>query len=247
MFMQEQAAIAAAEYITLDIETGYAPDADIRDQIEAWQPPSNIKDGDKIEERRQKFIENVKSKSSLTDAAPIVSICFKSNAGLKVIMSSMGANRATQKPAGWQVMEFDTEIAMLSALSMIFNNIADENTRLVGHNIIGFDLPKLRNRMLRGRVKLPACLVPKNGEGEKNQPVYDTMRGAKYFSQEFSNSLYVSFDALAKALGLKIHKHLMSGDQVPLFAAQGRVDEIILYNALDVEREEEAFLLMTGA
>jgi hypothetical protein len=39
----------------------------------------------------------------------------------------------------------------------------------------------------------------------------------------------------------------MDGSQVPFFAEQGRVDEILLYNALDVEREEAAFLMMTGA
>ena len=239
--------VVPAAYITLDIETGYAPAAEIAEQIENWEAPKNIKDADKIAERKAAFEEAAKSKSSLTDAAPIVSICLKTNSGVCVLLSGMGKGKATQKPTGWQVMEFDSEGEMLGIFAAMMNSLADDQTRLVGHNILGFDLPKLRNRMVRNKVKLPQCLVPRFGDGEKNQPIYDTMKSARYFSQELSNQMFVSFDALAHALGLPIHKHLMDGSQVPFFAEQGRVDEILLYNALDVEREEAAFLMMTGA
>ena len=245
--LQAYTQITAASYLPIDIETGYAPAAEIAEQIENWEAPKNIKDEDKIAERKAAFIDQAKAKSSLTDASPIVSICFKTNTGTCVLLSSMGRNKATEKPSGWNVMEFDTEGEMLGVFSAMMGSVTDEFTRIVGHNIIGFDLPKLRNRMVRNKVKLPNCLVPRFGDGEKNQPVYDTMKSARYFSQELSNQLFVSFDALAKALGLPIHKHLMDGSQVPAFAEQGRVDEILLYNALDVEREEAAFLMMTGA
>lgn len=239
--------VVTAAYITLDIETGYATDEEISSQIKNWEPPKNIKDADKIDERRAEFKATAKAKSSLTDSSPIVSICFKTNTGVKVLLSGLGTGKATQKPAGWNVMEFSSEAEVLRVFAVMMNSLADEQTRLVGHNILGFDLPKIRNRMVRNGVKLPTCLVPRFGDGEKNQPIYDTMKSARYFSQELSGQIFVSFDALARALGLPIHKHLMDGAMVPLFAEQGRVDEILLYNALDVEAEEAAFLMMTGA
>ncbi len=97
--------------------------------------------------------------------------------------------------------------------------------------------------MLRSRIALPLCLVP----SDEKQPIYDLMWHGKYFSQELSGEKFFSFDDLAFALGIEVHKGIMSGKEVPLLAEQGEISLILTYNAMDVQKEQEAYLLMKGA
>lgn len=250
-------------YLVIDIETGYASDDVVSEMIKQWEPPANIKDPEKLQARLDAYAEEARAKSALTDAAPIVSIAINGQVGLSkaaYALHSMGA--ALPMPAldamGVQVVGFDTEATMLSALTAILDTIANPETVLVGHNLVGFDLAKLRNRMVRSKAALPAALRP----AEENQPVYDTMRHAKWFSIEAGNSPFFSFKKLEAALGLTNagHKDIMSGAEVPAKHAEamaaktaGNVQQyhdlatlIVAYNWQDVIQEEKAFRMMTG-
>lgn len=250
-------------YLVIDIETGYAPDDVVSEMIRQWEPPTNIKDPEKLQARLDAYAEEAKGKSALTDSAPIISIAINGQAGLNkaaYALHSMGM--ALPMPAldamGVQVVGFDTEAAMLGALTAILDTIANPETVLVGHNLVAFDLAKLRNRMVRSKAALPAALRP----AEENQPVYDTMRHAKWFSIEAGNSPFFSFKKLESALGLSNagHKDIMSGAEVPAKHAEamaakaaGNIQQyqelstlIVAYNWQDVIQEEKAFRMMTG-
>ncbi len=251
-------------YLVLDIETGYAPDEVVSDMIKQWEPPSNIKDPEKLQARLDAYTQEAKSKSALTDSAPIISIAINGQVGINkaaYVLHSMGVNlpMPALEAMGVQVVGFDTEAVMLSGLTAILDAIANPETVLVGHNLVSFDLAKLRNRMVRSKAKLPAALRPNPDE---NQPVYDTMRHAKWFSIEAGNSPFFSFKKLEAALGLSNagHKSIMSGAEVPAKHAEamaahaaGNTQQyqelatlIVAYNWQDVVQEEKAFRLMTG-
>ena len=251
-------------YLVIDIETGYAPDDVVSEMIRQWEPPTNIKDPEKLQARLDAYAEEAKGKSALTDSAPIISIAINGQVGLNkaaYALHSMGAT--LPMPAldamGVQVVGFDTEAAMLGALTAILDTITNPETVLVGHNLVSFDLAKLRNRMVRSKAALPAALRPAQ---EDSQPVYDTMRHAKWFSIEAGNSPFFSFKKLEAALGLTNagHKNIMSGAEVPAKHAEamaakaaGNIQQyhdlatlIVAYNWQDVIQEEKAFRMMTG-
>ena len=256
---------ATDNYLVIDIETSTAPEHVIAQMIAGWEPPANIKDAEKIQERREKYATEAKAKSALTDAAPIVTIAAKGLLGatqVQAIFHSFGSGEGFGCPAlkqnGWTVLSFDDSKAMLQAFGQALDNLANEATQLVGHNILNFDLPKLRLNFVKSGLPLPLCLQPR----DENQPVYDTQRHAKYFSIEASNQPFYSFKKLEKALGIadESHKDIMSGAEVPtkceeikaaiaasdLATAQSIALLICAYNARDVVQEEKAFRLMTG-
>jgi hypothetical protein len=122
--------------------------------------------------------------------------------------------------------------------------ITDETyTVFVGHNIRGFDLPKLRNAYIRNGLKLPASLRPSFGDEQSIQTV-DTMHLFKAFSMEHRNDMYVSLDTVAESFGISGIKNQVSGADVPKLHRQKKFETILTYCALDTTVTTQIFKLM---
>ena len=100
------------------------------------------------------------------------------------------------------------------------------NVRLIGHNIINFDVPTLFHRMIINRVR------PHRSVHMKYKPwsddIFDTM-------VEWGGKDPVSLDKLCKLLGIE-GKGDIDGSMVPQLYADGKIEEIAEYCAADVER-----------
>ncbi|AEY69721.1 putative DNA-PolB associated exonuclease [Brucella phage V_19] len=122
----------------------------------------------------------------------------------------------------WMVQETWREKEMLQD----FFNRLNEST-LVGHNIIGFDIPFLTKRALVLGVKLPPEHIwPRNLKPWDNR-VFDTML------QLGNGKEFISLDNLARNLGTK-GKGNTTGAQVHYMWQNGLHDEIAEYCANDV-------------
>lgn len=225
-----------ARYVVLDLETGYAPQAAIDAALDGWKPPRTWKEetvATKLEEMRAKAEE----KSSLLDASPIICLALKTDK-MAVILNGMDA--LGYAIPGWLCLPCLDERGLLGALRTILDATAAPDTVISGHNILGFDLPKIRNAYLRQRMALPAVLA------EFDQRVIDTMRQIRYFSMEQADERYVSLDTVARVLGIPQPKQVITGADCPRLHKDGRIEEILTYCCLDVATTERAHLLMTG-
>ncbi len=233
-----------SKYIVFDIETGFADQSAIDVMVAKFKPPSNIKDPDKIEVRRNAFAEEAKQKSALTDSAPIMSVAIKSSCGFESCIHWIDGDDAHE--VVYPVFSVRSEYELLSAFSEAMQEVIRPETYLAGHNVIGFDIPKIRNRMIKLGMRLPPFLMPKIDYQDKVQPVCDTMTNARYFSQEYSSERFVSFANLADSLGVKHHKERLSGAEIPMMIEQGKAGQVVAYNIDDVIAEEKVLLKMTG-
>lgn len=98
---------------------------------------------------------------------------------------------------------------------------------LVGHNIIGFDIPFLTKRALVLGVKLPAWHIWPRSLKPWDNRVFDTM------TQLGNGKEFISLDNLARNLGIK-GKGNTTGKQVHYMWQNGLHDEIAEYCADDV-------------
>ena len=109
---------------------------------------------------------------------------------------------------------------------------------MVGWNIKGFDLPRLRLRTVRNGVHLPRVLTGLCG-------VMDLMKEyARNWSVERTEFIALS-DAL-DALGLENHKKDTDGSMVGALIAAKDYKRLLEYGAQDVAKEAEVFQLMIG-
>lgn len=122
----------------------------------------------------------------------------------------------------WKVTDIKDEKYLLNH----FFRFREEST-LVGHAIIGFDIPFLTKRALVLGVKLPPEHIwPRNLKPWDNR-VFDTML------QLGNGKEFISLDNLARNLGIK-GKGNTTGKQVHYMWQQGLHDEIAEYCADDV-------------
>lgn len=122
------------------------------------------------------------------------------------------------------------------ALKDFFSHLREST--MVGHNLIGFDIPFLTKRALVLGVKLPVEYIWPRALKHWDKKVFDTM-------MQFGNRDWISLDNLARNLGIK-GKGNTTGAAVNYMWQQGLHDEIADYCADDVRivREiHERFLL----
>lgn len=229
----------AARFVVLDLETGNAPEDAIQNAINAWKAPSNWKP-ETVEKNRAEAAEKIREKAALLDASPILCIGVRSDREAVMFSGMTDLNEPLTLP-GWHVGEHGTERDMLEALGTWLDSSTNEETNLVGHNVRGFDLPKLRGAYVRHRLPLPACLRPREGQG---QPVTDTMTLFKAFSMEHRDEFAVSLDVVCTAFGIPRPKQVISGAEVPRLHRDGRLAEILTYCCIDVDATAEAYRLM---
>lgn len=110
-------------------------------------------------------------------------------------------------------------------LSLFFKEL--QESTLVGHNIIGFDIPFLTKRALVLGVKLPPEHIWPRSLKPWDNKVFDTML------QIGNGKEFISLDNLARNLGIK-GKGNTTGKQVHYMWQNGLHDEIAEYCADDV-------------
>ncbi|MCU0806576.1 MAG: hypothetical protein MUC53_01085 [Candidatus Contendobacter sp.] len=229
---------APARYAVMDIETGDAPAEAVDSALGAWKPPKTWKP-ETVEAKRAERAEAINGKAALLDASPILCLSLKTD-GMTIVLNGMSGD-AVEIP-GWSVLPCGDERGLLIALRVILDHTTSPETVIVGHNVLGFDLPKLRNAYLRHRVALPGILDP-NGD---LQPVYDTMRQIRLFSMENADERFVSLDTVARVLGIPQPKTVVSGADVPRLHRDGEHAAILAYCCVDTATTERAYLLMIG-
>lgn len=222
------------EYCVLDIETvnGEPTEAEAWARL-AWSPSKTWKPAT-IGERYLEVVAKKEQQLALLDTAPIISVAVRTEADCRVLHWM-----PTYEPriGAAAIERCASETAMLARLCGYLAACSPESL-LVGHNVLHFDLPKLRRAMLRLGIRLPDALV------WRDQPVFDTMREWGRFTAD--DRQYIGLGELLDACGLPNHKDLAGGAMVPdLYAAQ-RYSEILAYAVADVLAEAALFLRMTG-
>lgn len=225
-----------AKYIIIDVETGYPSDEDIEAAMEDVKIPKNIKDPEKIAARKEEKKNEIRDKSALLDAAPVICICAKTET--KAI--AFNGMDAEQYPIdGCTTIGCAEEKAMLIGFREWMDGCTSEETVIVGHNLRGFDKPKLRNRYLVNRLRLPKALAFMGSE------TFDTMLLTSRVSVEHKDK-FVSLDNLCRALNIEKPKQHFSGAEVPEAHKEGKHELILTYCMLDVMSTEQAYLIMSG-
>ena len=131
-----------AEWIVLDLETGDASPEAVARKMQDWQPPSNVKDPEKIAARRKEAAEKAIEKAALLDESPILCIGMQTD-GARFLLNGMDGS--APEIDGWPVMPCTDERGLLVALRAVLDQIGTPETAIVGHNVRAFDLPKLRH------------------------------------------------------------------------------------------------------
>lgn len=227
-----------ARFLVLDIETGDAPEEAITAAVNAWKAPSNWKP-ETVEKNRIEAAAKIREKAALLDASPILCVGIRSDRDC-LLFSGMG-ELSTVDIAGWQIKAHPNECEMLKDVRTWLDAHTDEMTTLAGHNVRNFDLPKLRGAYVRHRLPLPACLRPREGQG---QPVTDTMTLFRTFSMEHRDDFAVSLDVVCSTFGIKRIKQVITSADVPRLHLEGRIEDIINHCCIDVDDTTEIYQLM---
>lgn len=237
-------------HVTLDIETAEGRPEDAERQMRVhWLPPGNYKKPEAIGNAWLKAREKLDEKLSLITGAPIISAAFK-DSGLRCFHRMFPQQETVVH--GALVRGFADERGMLREIRDYLGDTTNVETCLVGHNILHFDLVKLRARYLIGDVQLtlPDCLV------DGRQPIFDIMKRWPYFDDGCTEVLddngkkkskyFYSVRDIQEILGLSSHKDVIDGKDVAQLYASNQHETIIKYNLLDVLAEHDLFLRMTG-
>lgn len=233
-----------ADWVVIDIETGNAPEEAITRKMEEWKPAGNISKPETIAAKREEAKQKIRQKSALLDEAPILCIAIIKNER-RMVFNSMDS--AQHDIEGWCVKSLGSEQNMLIAFRDWLDAHTSPYTTLVGHNLRGFDLPKIRSAYIRHRLRLPQCMKVSIGIEIAKQPTADTMAIYAYkFAVESNGQPFVSLDKMASALGVPRPKTVISGSDVPAMHERGEHIAILTYCAIDTSTTARCFELMSS-
>lgn len=241
----------AAKHICLDVETGHADDSTIELSQELARANSNIKDEAKAVADLEKKRKSIREKSALLDGAPISCMSLVTE-GQKAVFYHKGYPWPKKIKIVDDIKGFDGEVLclkderdMLVAVREWLDKRGVPESIIIGHNLYGFDLPKLRCAFVRNRLILPNVLKPE--AKDSGVEVYDTMkRFLGYFTTENSGDRFIKLEVVLARLGIPSHKNRIEGSMIPDMVAKGEVREVITYNALDCLETYAAFRAMAG-
>lgn len=186
----------AGDPLVFDIETGAAPQEQLVDiiakQMEDWEPPKNIKDEAKIEERRNKAIEAIVNKAALSPiTGRILAIGYLNpfkNGGTCAIKGVSEGAHVPCDPCS------ETDL-----IAQFWNTFTSGRT-LLGWNILGFDLPFIYRRSIVLGIDVPPML-----RGDANArwaPLFHDIMHLWSFGL-YGPDRYESLDTVCKACGIK--------------------------------------------
>lgn len=217
----------------LDIETIPASSPDIRAYIAATiKPPKTMSVAATIEkwhkESKEAAIDDAVSSTGLDGAfGNVCVIGFETGDGGP--MAAYGLDEPEVLREFNQMLDAEIERSMFSA------------TRVVGHNLINFDLRFLLQRYIVNGIRPhPIINVAANAKSWADN-VYDTMTQFSGYGKT------ISLDKLCKALGVPTPKSDIDGSMVGKYVADGRIDEVVAYCKKDVAATKAVYRRMTFA
>lgn len=227
------------KWMCLDIETTNSRP----EEVEAWARREWSPDPKwkplTIGNRFIKALEDKKEKAALLNESPIACIGLRSDTELRCL-HAMHKHEPRQEH-GALVEGFEDSPSLLVALRNVINSLCSPDTVFVGHNIKGFDLPKLRWAYVHHGVRMPDAIM------DYSQPIFDSMTEWKKFSFGTGDKkIFISLDELLDRFKLESHKGLVDGSMIPGLIESGEYDQVIQYQLLDVLAESNLFLKMTG-
>jgi hypothetical protein len=223
-------------WVCLDIETQEgSPDNALAWVRHHWWPQENLKPETSAKKLEQLLIDKVE-KLALLDAAPLATVQLGTQRET-LLLHVFGMEKSGEL-RGAQVTGFTTEGDLLKHLRTWLEARCAEDTTIVGWNIRGFDLPRLRMMYLRNGLRIPAVL-------DVRADVYDMM---KEYCRNFSVDR-VEFLKLAvalEALNIPSRKTEVNGSHVGAMVKERRIGDLLDYALSDICEERELFLRMSG-
>lgn len=185
----------AGDPLVFDIETGAAPGEQLAEIVAAqmadWEPPKNVKDEAKIEERRQKAIESIVSKAALSPITGRILMIgyynpFKNGGTAFTHCVSEGA---------FSPCDLVDESHLISKFWELFTS----GRTLLGWNIMGFDLPFIYRRSVILGIDIPPQL--RGDYNGKWAPLFHDIMHLWSFGA-YGPDRYESLDTVCKACGI---------------------------------------------
>jgi len=222
-------------YVVIDVETiaGCPEDAEAAFR-RTFHPNQNWKAAT-IGERYLEGLQQRRERLALLDTSPIVTVSMATDADCRLLHA---LPLAEPTMCGIPLEGYPNERTLLVRLREYLESCSD-STLFVGHNILGFDLPRLRMRYLANGLRVPRPFTT------THQPVYDTMVAwGEFFSVE--GARYASLHDCLEMARIPSHKTMISGSDVQRLYEAGDYKTLVLYAVLDVLAERALFLCMTG-
>lgn len=197
-------------FLYIDIETlPIQSEEKARQFVADAKAPGNIKKPESIEKWREENADEILAKTSF-DAVHgrICCICAEYEGRKFRAMND----------------EADDEASLISIFDYLGEAIGTYMPVIVGHNVIGFDLPFIRKRAMIHGIRLPAWF-PRDLRPWGDE-VFDTML-------QWDAKNFISQDALAAAFGID-HDATMDGSMVAGRWREGKRQEVADYCAGDV-------------
>lgn len=179
-------------------------------------------------------------KGALKDSAQIgcISIYSPSILGPSPVVLHTFPQLTEETYSGVVCSGHKTEQGMLEEFKQFLDENINPETVVVGANIKGFDLPKLRLRAAISRVPIPLALRL----GSPN-PIYDvTYNFGRYY--QIGDAKFVSLDEVIRRLGIEVHGKLVSGAEIPDMIDRNEFEDVIQYCANDAVLTAAAYSLM---
>lgn len=231
-----------AQWLCLDIETYHGnPEEAAKHVRQTWWPDEGWT-RDTIGKRFMEKIEDTRQKMALIDAAEIATIQLRSPVETVLLHKFFAEERQIDQGAAgalpYRVYGFNTERELLLAFRTFAEQRTDDATLLVGWNIEGFDLRKLRHRMIKNRLNVARLL-------RTRQPVFDMM---DHYVSDWSvdRRTFVKLLVALELFGIPTHKAEMDGSMVGQLIEAKRYGDVIAYGLNDLNDETELYLRMTG-
>ena len=238
--------------ICIDLETGFASADEIERRIADWQAPRNCSRAETIEAKRLEFAQTACEQSALWDVAPILCVACSTDKGL-IAFDGMQSGGPPTDPQGNAVIRCGDERKLLLALRDFLDlwQTPHEQVIIVGHNVRGFDLPKLRLAYLRQRLGLPNVLrVWRDSEDERVRTADVMTMFAYQFSLEnrpdVGKTPFVSFATVLRYLGIDAYPPGFEGANCPEWHEQGEYDLVVSKALLDAQEEFHVYRLMAN-
>ena len=222
------------EWVVLDIETEGGDPNQVWEWVRRnWWPNEDHKP-ETMAKRLVEAVEKKREKLALLDSAEIVMVQVKTSAGGVFVFHAF-EDQSLSAPG---LVSCGDEAALLRSVNQWLDMNCGEGTTIVGWNINGFDLPRLRLRTAKAGLRVSRTLTGMCG-------VLDLMREyGRNWSVERGEFIALG-DAL-EALGMENHKKEVNGAMVGELLEAGNYARLIEYGITDVTQEAAVFLKMTG-
>jgi hypothetical protein len=233
-FVQQAFPQPAPLHCCIDIETISCDPVEAEEWARVhWSPAANWKP-ETIGQRYLDAIAKKKERLALLDKAPILSVCIGTESEIRLFH---WCDCSTPNIGTAAIERHPDEGAMLNAVRDWLSR-CDSDTILNGHNIKGFDLRKLRNRMMGNGIRPPDCFL------ERGQRVFDSM--LEWSRYTLNDSQFVALSEILDTLHIPNHKASCNGGMVQELYEAKRFDELLTYAVLDVVAEYAVFCRLAG-